>query len=284
MEEVLHFLEPENGAQFFDGTVGEGGHANAILSRVLPRGRILGVDRDIANLSTAKERLAQHHDRATLVHGSYADAKKIAHAHDFTDFNGVLLDLGYSSVHVDDAKRGFSFQQEGPLDMRYDTSQELNAEEIVNTWDEEELARIFRRYGEERFARNIAQEIIQSRKQSPFTTTVQLADLVKSVVTKKGQRSKIHPATRVFQALRIAVNDEFGELNRALPDLVDLLAPEGRVGIISFHSLEDRIVKHFFENEPRLTTITKRVVKPKIEEIRRNPRSRSAKLRVAQRV
>jgi 16S rRNA (cytosine1402-N4)-methyltransferase len=202
-----------------------------------------------------------------------------AYAHGFSSFDGILLDLGFSSAHLQDASRGFSFLAQGPLDMRYDPSQDLTAETIVNTWSEDELARIFRVYGEELKARRFAKAIVKERAQHPLKTTTQLADVIEQEV---GYRGKIHPATQVFQAIRIAVNDELGELERALPDLADLLKPGGRIAIISFHSLEDRIVKTFFHTCDQLVAITKKPVVATKTEIKQNPRARSAKLRVAE--
>ena len=203
LEEVSNYLKPEPNKLFIDGTVGLGGHAYALLSRALPGSRLLGIDRDADNLELARKRLAQFGSAVVLVHDSYANAKILAHAHGFTSVDAILLDLGFSSVHVDDPKRGFSFQSDGPLDMRYDRTQALTAEVIVNEWPLEELARIFRQHGEEPLARPIAQAIVRSRKDLRITTTCALADLIESVVKRRG---KIHPATRVFQALRMTVN------------------------------------------------------------------------------
>ncbi|MBI4592148.1 16S rRNA (cytosine(1402)-N(4))-methyltransferase RsmH, partial [Candidatus Uhrbacteria bacterium] len=261
--------------------VGLGGHAATLLPRVLPGGRLLGIDRDAANLQRARERLSGFDDAVVLVHDSYANVRTHAYAHGFTHVDAILLDLGFSSVHVDDPDRGFSFQSDGPLDMRYDQSQPLTAGEIVNTWSEDELARTFRQYGEELNARSIARLIVRSREETPFTCTTQLAELIAGI---KRQHGKIHPATKVFQALRIAVNDEFGELELALPECVNLLKPGGRLAIISFHSLEDRIIKQFFKSTPALKVVTKRPVTASREEIAHNPRSRSAKLRVAEKI
>lgn len=281
LDEVSNYLKPEPNHLLIDGTVGLGGHAATLLPRVLPGGRLLGIDRDAANLERARERLSGFGDAVVLVHDSYANVKTHAYAHGFTHVHGILLDLGFSSVHVDQPDRGFSFQKDGPLDMRYDQSQSLTAQEIVNTWSEDELARIFRQYGEELHARPLAQSIVQSRAQTPFTRTMQLAEFIAG---RKRQHGKTHPATKVFQALRIAVNDEFGELERVLPECVNLLNPGGRLVIISFHSLEDRIIKQFFKSTPALKVVTKRPVTASREELADNPRARSAKLRVAEKV
>jgi 16S rRNA (cytosine1402-N4)-methyltransferase len=280
LDEVLKYLAPQPKEHFIDGTVGQGGHAKAILKLTLPDGRLLGIDRDSSNLAIAKKTLQDFGDRAVLVQDNYANVKALASTHGFSQVDGILLDLGFSSAHIDEAQRGFSFQLEGPLDMRYDSRQALDAAEIVNTWSEDGLAKIFRQFGEERYARQIAEVICSARKNVELRTTVDLAELVASVVRRRG---KIHPATRVFQALRIAVNNELEQLEQALPDMVDLLAPGGRLVVISFHSLEDRIIKHFFRSQEgkTMTIKTKRVVTPTEEEIKNNQRARSAKLRVA---
>lgn len=273
---------PSEERLFIDGTVGQGGHARAILAS-LPGCRLLGIDRDPVNLAIAQERLASFGVSVVLVRDSYANVKTHAKERGFEAVDGILLDVGFSSLHVDDPSRGFSFQADGPLDMRYDRTGELTAEAIVNGWNVDELAQIFRLYGEEPFARPVAKAIYDARKRERITTTLQLAALVSTVIHRRG---KMHPATRVFQALRIAVNDELGELQRALPELVSCLKPGGRIAVISFHSLEDRIVKQFFASQSghTLAIINKRVITPTEEEIRSNPRSRSAKLRVAERI
>jgi 16S rRNA (cytosine1402-N4)-methyltransferase len=281
LEEVSDYLKPEPNKLFIDGTVGLGGHAYALMSRALPGSRLLGIDRDDSNLAIAKERLASFGESVVLVHDSYANVKKYAYDLGFTSAGAILLDLGFSSVHVDDPLRGFSFASDGPLDMRYDRSRGLTAETIINDWTIEELARIFRQFGEELQAQRIAVAIARAREEHRISTTVELAKVIESVVKRHG---KIHPATKVFQALRIAVNDELGELARALPDLVDLLAPDGRIAIITFHSLEDRLVKRFFNARNDLQVLTKRVVVASQEEVRKNRRARSAKLRVASRL
>ena len=281
LNEVSNYLKPEPKSLLIDGTVGLGGHAATLLPRVLPGGRLLGIDRDATNLEIARERLSGFGNAVVLVHDSYANVRMHAHAHGFDRVDAILLDLGFSSVHVDDPRRGFSFQNDGPLDMRYDQSQTLTAGLIVNTWSQEELARIFRQYGEELQARSLAALIVEARELDPFVRTTQLAELIASQTRHRG---KTHPATKVFQALRIAVNDEFGELERVLPECVNLLKPGGRLAIISFHSLEDRLVKQFFKRTPALKVVTKRPVTPTREEITENPRCRSAKLRVAEKI
>jgi len=302
---------------FVDGTLGAGGHAAAMLSAA-PLSRLLGLDRDPAALELARARLAPFGSRATIVHASYeeigrlipewlkdqfAAEKHITTEHipavnDFTGVDGILLDLGISSMQVDDATRGFAFMQDGPLDMRFDpTSGDITAADIVNTWETDELADILYRYGEERNSRIIARAIAAAR---PISTTRQLADIVAKA--QRGPRQKIHPATRTFQALRIAVNDELGAVERVLPIAIDHLRPGGRLAVISFHSLEDRIVKQTFKLEAtdcicppdlptctcdhhaRVELVTRKPVEATDAEIRLNPRSRSAKLRVIERL
>ena len=280
LKEVLDALNPQPGQVLIDGTVGLGGHAAAIWQRIAPNGLLLAIDRDERNLELARERLSVFGKGIVFACGSYAEVKKHAYEYGVSSAHGILLDLGYASSHVEDPARGFSFQAEGPLDMRYDVSGELTAEIIVNSGTVDELADIFRRYGEEKNARMIAQAIFRARKQERFTTTTQLANFISELIPRRG---RIHPATKVFQALRIAVNDELGELERALPDLVDLLAPGGHLAVISFHSLEDRQVKLFIKEQAGRgvgENLTKRVIKPSQEEVRSNPRARSAKLRI----
>lgn len=284
LSEVIHHLQPEPNKSFIDGTVGQGGHAQALLEHVLPGGRqkvLLAIDRDKRNLDVAKKRLARFKDAVVFVNDSFANIKHQAFVHGFHEVDGILLDLGFSSAHVDDPERGFSFQSDGPLDMRYDTSQSLTAAKIVNEWDEPELARIFRQYGEEKQAGKIVKAIVEQRQRHLFERTIELAKCVEGVVPRRG---KIHPATRVFQALRIAVNDELGQLRKALPYCVDLLNLGGRLAIISFHSLEDRMVKAFMKERVDLRVITKHVITASEAEVRSNPRARSAKLRVAEKI
>ena len=279
LQQVREHIQPEPNKHYIDGTVGQGGHAEDILEHSLPDVRLLAFDRDARNLAVAQSRLAKYGDAVVFIRDSFANVRSHAYAHKFTHVDGILLDLGFSSAHVDEPERGFSFQQDGPLDMRYDTSQGETAADVVNTWEEDELAKIFRVYGEEPKARDIAEAIVSVRKQEKFTRTLQLAHMIESVVPRRG---KTHPATKVFQALRIAVNTELDELERALPDMVDLLKPGGRLLIISFHSLEDRIVKRFFKEHPDLELVNKKVIVADQEEVKENPRARSAKLRVAE--
>ena len=285
---------------FIDGTVGAGGHAAAILDRA-GNARLLGFDRDPRSLDVARETLARFGERAILRHANYDRMGALAPDPGFGAVDGILLDLGISSMHVDEPGRGFSFRNDGPLDMRFDpTSSEQTAADLVNTLYPSELADLIFRYGEEHDSRRIARAIIAAR---PLHTTRQLAEVIQGAARKHpGSREKIHPATRTFQALRLAVNDELGALERALPQAIALLKPQGRLAVISFHSLEDRIVKHYFRQEatdclcpPRqpictcghvatIKLVNRAPIVADDSEIAANPRSRSAKLRIAERV
>lgn len=273
LDEVIDGMRLQPGMTVLDGTLGLAGHTQQILAATAPNGRVIGVDADDRNLALAKEQLGRLSERVTFIHDSYGNVAD----HSVPALDAALLDLGFSSVHVDDASRGFSFLREGPLDMRYDTRREATAANIVNGWTRDELASIFRVYGEERYANQIAKNICDERKKQHFTTTTQLADFI---LAKAGGRGKTHPATKVFQALRIAVNDELGELERGLAAIADKLQPGARFAVITFHSLEDRVVKNFFKEH--LHNVTKKPIVATDEEIRRNPRARSAKLRIAE--
>ncbi|MBI3941892.1 MAG: 16S rRNA (cytosine(1402)-N(4))-methyltransferase RsmH [Chloroflexi bacterium] len=295
--EVLDALQPHPGGVYIDGTVGAGGHSQLILHAAGPGSRLLGLDADPDALARAGERLASFGERIVLVHSNFADLFEVAQEYGFTPCDGILLDLGLSSMQLSDGGRGFSFQQDGPLDMRFDPSQPETAADLLNNLPEQELANLIYEYGEEHQSRRIARAIVQAR---PLRTTRQLADLV-ARVTGRG-RQGIHPATRTFQALRIGVNEELQMLEKVLPQALRCLKPGGRLAVISFHSLEDRIVKNFFQQEARdcicppeqpictchhhstLAIITRRPVQSTEEEISRNPRSRSAKLRLAERL
>ncbi len=279
VDETLRALAPAPGKTFLDGTAGHGGHAAALLAATAPDGRLLGIDRDPRNLAVATERLKPFGARAVLARGSYEDMRDIAASAGVGPFDGVLLDVGFSSAHVDDPDRGFSFQSDGPLDMRYDPDHEETAAMIVNGWTKDELARLFRVYGEEPQAARIAAALVEARRRERFTRTGQLAEAIAAVLPRRG---RTHPATRAFQALRIAVNDELGALERALPEALSVLKPGGRLVVISFHSLEDRIVKRFLAEREDVRALTKRPVTATPAEIARNPRARSAKLRAAQ--
>lgn len=281
-EEVIRGLAPQANQDFVDATVGEGGHAELLLERIGPKGRLLAFDRDAKNLAAAQERLQRFGERVIFIHDSYRKVTSYAYVYGFVSCAGVLMDLGFCSGQVEDASRGFSFQRSGPLDMRYDQRQELTAEMVVNSWSADDLASIFVDFGEERRAWPIAKRIVAERRRERIRTTDRLAEIVAGAVPHRF--SRLHPATHVFQALRIAVNDELGELTNALPEMIKLLASGGRIAIISFHSLEDRIVKRFFKerSEQDLRLITKRPIIASPAELAVNRRSRSAKLRIAE--
>ncbi len=273
--EVVEGLAIRPGGRYLDATVGGGGHSRLILEAA-PGVQLVAIDRDRMALEAAGSRLAEYGDAVTFWQGNFADYQPQE-----MRFDGIVADLGVSSAQLDRPERGFSFRYEAPLDMRMDERQELSAEEIINYWDEVELADIFYRYGEERFSRRIARRIVERR---PLETTTQLASAVASSVPGKYRNGKIHPATRVFQALRIAVNGELAALETFLEKAPLWLHPGGRLGIISFHSLEDRLVKHRMRDSPLLKVLTKKPITPGDAEIAHNSRSRSAKLRVFERI
>jgi 16S rRNA (cytosine1402-N4)-methyltransferase len=288
----------QEGGVYVDGTTGEGGHSQAILQAEPRVKTVLGIDWDSRSLRTAQSRLAEFGSRFLPAPGHYADMAELARERGISEVNGILLDLGFSSRQVETPGYGLSFQTDEPLDMRYDPDGDLTAEEIVNTYDERELGQLIRRYGEETRGMGIARAIIKDR---PVTTTGQLASIVGGLLGRRpGQR--VNPATKTFQALRIEVNDELSNVERGLDAAVGLLAVGGRLAVISYHSLEDRIIKSYFNGEaatcvcppglpvcvcgqtPRIKIINRRVIKPSEEEVQSNPRSRSAKLRVVQRI
>lgn len=286
LNEVLSHLDLKPGDDVADATLGGGGHASALLEAIGPTGRLLGIEWDARTLEETRKKLERFGSRAMLVHGNYRNLEPFARACGIPSFSAVLIDLGYSSFQIDDPERGFSFRHDGPLDMRYDASGDLTAYDIVNGWSKEDLIRILRDYGEERAAGRIADAIIRDRRQYAISSTSQLAAIVASVLSERfrGGKPKTHPATQTFQAIRIAVNDELGNAEAVLPEAVKLLKPGGRLAVISFHSLEDRIVKRFFEESKELKTLTARPITPSKKEIESNPRSRSAKLRLAQKI
>ncbi len=298
-QEVLEALRPQPHTRFIDGTAGAGGHSEGLLAAADDT-HVLAFDRDPEAIRFIRERLAEYGDRLTLVNANFAAMGEVAPAHGFGQVDGILLDLGLSSRQLDSAERGFSFRFEAPLDMRFDPNKGESAAALLNNLSEAELADIFWRYGEERQSRKVAQAIVRAR---PLQTTGQLAELVAGVIRRPKGRSPIHPATQIFQALRIAVNDELGSLERGLESAVQLLKERGRVAVISFHSLEDRIVKQYFRDlsattiatpddpyrshrpiTPTLRLITSKPITATQAESSQNPRSRSAKLRVAEKL
>jgi 16S rRNA (cytosine1402-N4)-methyltransferase len=275
LEEVLAYLNPQSGQRFIDATLGAGGHTRAILERTAPEGRILGLDQDESALEQARGALASFGSRLVAVHANFRNIADVARENGFMECDGVLADIGISSMMVDDALRGFSFMREGPLDMRMDRTQELTAADVVNTYSEKEIADILFTCGEERRSRAIARSIVRAR---PLQLTTDLAAAVMRVMG--GPRyGKIHPATRTFQGLRIYVNDELGSLDSFLDHSMTVIRSGGRLVVITFHSLEDRIVKNKFRASANGKVLTKKVVIGKEEELRSNPRARSAKLR-----
>jgi 16S rRNA (cytosine1402-N4)-methyltransferase len=296
LHEVLQQLDPKPGQRLIDGTVGAGGHAEAILKATAPDGQLLALDADPAALDIARQRLAPYADRICFVNANFAQLAQFAHRYHFPPVHAILLDLGLSSLQLGTVERGFSFQSEGPLDMRYDPSGHTTAADLVNQLPQNELADLLYLFGEERRSRTIARAIVAAR---PLHTTHELADLVARAVGGR-RNARIHPATRTFQALRIAVNDELEALRSSLSQAMTLLAPGGRLAIISFHSLEDRIVKNFFLQESKqcicppeqpvctcghraiLRIITQKPITASSNEVDINPRARSAKLRVAE--
>jgi 16S rRNA (cytosine1402-N4)-methyltransferase len=295
---IILSLHPESPGRYVDATVGAGGHAAGILDASSPGGCLLGLDLDPQALALASRRLAIYGDRATLVRASYTTLRKQLDLLGWDQVNGIILDLGISSMQVDTAERGFSFQVDGPLDMRFDPNGPVTAADLVNRLPESELADLIWRYGEDPISRRIARAIVQAR---PLSTTQQLVDAI-AHAHNSGRHERIHPATRTFQALRIAVNQELQAIEMVLPQAVSVLAPGGRLAVISFHSLEDRLVKQFFRRESRdclcpakqpvctcghkavLHEVNRHPIEADAEEIQSNPRSRSAKLRVAEKL
>ncbi len=300
-KEVLELLDLKNSATVIDGTLGLGGHAAQILERVGKQGKLIAFEQDERNLKEAQKRLKPYAEQIIYIHDNFRHLKSRVTGEGIDHVDAILLDLGLSSPHVDEAERGFSFSQEGPLDMRFDPRNELTAAVVVNTYSQDQLKQIFYQYGEEKMAPKIARKICERRQGQEFSTTEGLADFIASFShQKRGKKS--HPATQVFQALRIEVNEELAVLEEVLPQAFELLAPGRRIAIISYHSLEDRMVKQYFKSlirpkitdpqellyrthgDPLVEAITKKPVTPTDEELAVNPRSRSAKLRVYQKI
>ncbi len=280
--EVLAALAPEPGQTMVDATVGAGGHARLVAERLGSTGRLIGLDQDATMLALAQPRLEDLH--VTLLHANFDRLPDVLSELGIDAVDGVLADLGVCSDQIDVAERGFSFQQAGPLDMRMNPHMGEPASSLLRRLRERELADLFWNYGEERYSRRIARKIVEIRRRAPLESTEQLAELVRRCVPKpRGRRPALDPATRVFQALRIAVNDELGALDRLLAALPGCLKPGGRAVLISFHSLEDRRVKQAFRDRQRWEILTPKPVRPTPEEVRNNPRARSAKLRAARR-
>jgi 16S rRNA (cytosine1402-N4)-methyltransferase len=288
-EEVSFWLARKGSRTYLDCTVGYSGHAEKILEASGPGSRLIGIDRDAAAISASRKRLARFGDRAVLLHGQFMDLKQHLTANGIGQVDGILFDLGVSSLQLEEPARGFSFQVDGPLDMRMDQSMSGTAADLVNQWPEAQLADAIFQFGEERFSRRIARGIVRARERHALATTKELVSVIEGAVPANYRHGRLHCATRTFQAIRIAVNQELDCLEPALRDATDVLSPGGRLCVISFHSLEDRIVKHTLralsgKDDPALVVLTKKPQIPTREESDRNPRSRSAKLRAAQRV
>ena len=299
LQECLDALQIKPDGIYVDGTLGRAGHSLEIARR-LTTGRLIALDRDETAIEAATRRLADHMDRVTLVHSNFSDLGQVLHDLQIDGVDGMLFDLGVSSPQLDEAQRGFSYKQDAPLDMRMDATAALTAHEVVNTWSYEELRRILFEYGEERYAPAIAKKIVARREQKPIETPLELAELIRSAMPAAALREKQHPAKRSFQAIRIAVNDELGELPPMLDAAQENLKCGGRLAVITFHSLEDRIIKHTLQDfaqgcicppsfpvcvcgrKPKMKLITRKPIVSQGEELSENPRARSAKLRVAE--
>ena len=301
LDECIEALNIRPDGIYLDWTLGGAGHSSEIVKR-LTTGRLIGLDRDRTALAAAEERLRPYLDRVTLVHSNFSEIRSILRELSVPGVDGMLFDLGVSSPQLDDAERGFSYMADAPLDMRMDRDDALTAAEVVNTWPADELRRIFYEYGEERYAPQVAAAIVRRREGKPIETTLELADVIRSAMPPQALREKQHPAKRCFQAIRIAVNDELGSVRRLMDDAIDCLNPGGRLAVITFHSLEDRIVKTAMQaaakgctcppefpvcvcgKKPRVTVLTRKPIVSGPAELAENPRARSAKLRVAEKL
>lgn len=302
LDECIEGLNIKSGGIYIDGTIGGAGHSREIAKLMGSDGILIGIDQDINAINAARERLEVYGERVKLVNDNFKNIKSIVHGLGIDKVDGILLDLGVSSHQLDEGERGFSYMKDATLDMRMDRKNPLTAETIVNEWSEDEIHNIIKEYGEERWAKRIAEFIVRERQTQRITSTQQLVDIIKSAIPASARREGPHPAKRTFQALRIAVNDELGILEKTITDGVDLLKPQGRICIITFHSLEDRIVKTMFNKlekpctcppripqcicgqVPKIKVISRKPVTASPEELEKNPRARSAKLRVAERL
>ncbi len=301
LDECIEALHIDPAGTYLDGTLGGAGHSSVIASR-LTTGRLIGIDRDPKALAAAAQRLAPYADRVTLVHSNFSRLDEVLEELDIPGVDGILLDLGVSSPQLDEAQRGFSYMADAPLDMRMNSQDTLTAYEVVNSWPKEELRRILYEYGEERYAPQIAAAIERRRAERPIATTLELVDVIRSAMPPQALREKQHPAKRSFQAIRIAVNDELGAVARVMEAAIPKLNPGGRLAIITFHSLEDRIVKNAMAsaakgctcppefpvcicgNKPKVKLLSRKPIVSGREELDRNPRARSAKLRVCEKL
>ena len=301
LQECIDGLNIKPDGIYVDGTLGGAGHSGQIAKR-LTTGRLIGIDRDPVALGVAKERLAPYENNVTLVHSNFCEIAQVLKDLDIPGVDGILLDLGVSSPQLDDGERGFSYMVDAPLDMRMNNEDVLNAEIVVNTWSQEELRRILYTYGEERYAPQIAGAICRRREEKPIKTTLELVDIIRSAMPAAALREKQHPAKRSFQAIRIAVNDELGSVEKVMKDVIPLLNPGGRLAVITFHSLEDRIVKTAMAaaskgctcppsfpvcvcgKKPQVKLVSRKPITATEQELEENPRSRSAKLRVCEKL
>ncbi len=301
---VQKYLDLKEGDRVVDATLGLGGHAEDMLKKIAKDGKLFAFEQDERNLTEAKKRLSTYSEQIVYIHDNFRYLKTRVTGEGSDKIDAILFDLGLSSPHVDDPERGFSFMKDGPLDMRFDPRGSLTAADVVNKYSEEDLVKIFFEYGEEKYARKAAGRIVERRAEKPFESTIEFAEFLEGIMPKKrsGKASKAHPATRIFQALRIEVNDELTVLKEALEQAFDLLEAGGRIVVISYHSLEDRIVKQFFKKlekpevkspeealyrmhgDPLVEKLTKKPVVPSPEEIEQNPRARSAKLRAYKKI
>lgn len=301
-EEAVAGLNIRPGGIYVDCTLGGAGHSSLIAAQLTDGGRLIAIDQDDWALDHARERLASAMDKVTLVKSNFRHIKDIVNDLDLEGVDGILFDLGVSSPQLDEGERGFSYNADAPLDMRMDQQAPLSAYDIINEWEEEEIARVIWEYGEEKFSRRIARQIVENRKKKPVQTTGELVEIIKEAIPAAARRTGPHPAKRTFQAIRIAVNDELDAFKEAIIDAISVLRPGGRVSVITFHSLEDRICKQIFQeyskgctcppsfpicacgNQATVKVITRKPVLPSEEELEANPRARSAKLRVAEKL
>jgi len=287
LKEVIDYLDPKANENFIDATVGQGGHTAAILEKNKPKGKVLGIEIDPELYQKTKSYMAEFPNRLILINDSYANLEKIVKKNDFKPVHGILFDLGMCSWHLEASGKGFSYLRDEPLDMRFNPKNDLTAAEIINFWDIEKIEEILKEFGEERYARRISLAIKEARKKEKIVGTQQLVDILKRTLPKNYDKKRIHFATRTFQALRIAVNNELQIIESGIKQAIKILEPRGRIVVISFHSLEDRIAKNLFREKARigeLNILTKKPIGPCAEEIKNNLRSRSAKLRAAEKL
>ena len=287
LKEVIKYIQPQPGENFIDATVGEGGYTICLLQHTTPSGKVLGIDLDNESLKIAEQKLKAFGDRVILKQGNFKDVDEIVRETNFSSVDGIVFDLGLGTFQIEESKRGFSFLRDEPLKMTFNPESALTAEDVINGESLESLTKIFKEYGEERNALKIAQVIVEQRRKKRITRTKELVEIILKALHKESFKGRRHPATKIFQAIRIFVNDELNNLSIALEKSLKILNPSGRIAVVSYHSLEDRIVKNFFrDNNKRglLKIITKKPIIPSEDETNENPRSRSARLRIIQKV